>query len=246
MHDETVKDHVTTLSLAGALAAFSDGASTRGVATAEAIAAIAGAWIGGRLGRSVPLLFARQEHTRITYVYGAEGPLAPGPHPVGVCDALITDVPGVALQVRTADCLPVALAGGGVAAMVHAGWRGLAADILGATLRRFDTDFGIPAGEVSAAIGVGIGPCHYQVGPEVVEALDRVNAAAARWRVGEAVDLAAFARGRLEALGIPAARVTVVPGCTACLPRYHSHRRDGAGSGRQWSLVVNPGGAQSQ
>src|SRR5512141_268492 len=102
MHEETARGHVTTLSLAGALAAFADGASTRGAATAEAIAAAAGAWLDERLGRAIPLLFARQEHTRITYVYGAEGALAAGPHAVGVCDALITDVPGVALQVRTA------------------------------------------------------------------------------------------------------------------------------------------------
>jgi copper oxidase (laccase) domain-containing protein len=37
---------------------------------------------------------------------------------------------------------------------------------------------------------------------------------------------------------VPEARITVLPGCTFCLPGFHSHRRDGAGSGRQWSLIV--------
>lgn len=220
------------------MVAFADGDSTRGVAAADAIARCAGEWLAAYLGCDVPLLYARQEHTRIAYVYGVERPLSPGAHLVGTCDALITDVPGVALQVRTADCLPVALVGGGIAAMVHAGWRGLAADVLGATLARFGSDFGVGAADVAAIVGVGIGPCHYQVGPEVVEGLLRHDAAASAWRLGDTVDLAAFARGRLTALGVLPARITVLPGCTYCLPGFHSHRRDGAGSGRQWSLIV--------
>ncbi len=241
MANRTATSHVTTCSVGGALAAFADGGSTRGAATADAIAARAGEWLAGHLGRAVPLLYARQEHTRITYVYGAEGPLAPGAHLVGICDSLITAVPGVALLVRTADCLPVALAGGGVAAMVHAGWRGLAADILGSTLARFNSDFSVGAADVVAMVGVGVGPCHYQVGREVVEGLLRHDAATTEWRRGDAIDLAAFARGRLAALGVPPARIGVLPGCTFCLPAFHSHRRDGAGCGRQWSLIMLDG-----
>ncbi len=241
MPGEAAPGGVTTVSLGPALAAFADGCTTGGAAAADGIAANAATWLAVHLGRGVPLLYARQEHTRIAYVYAAQRTLPPGPHLVGICDALITAAPGVALQVRTADCLPVALAGGGVVAMVHAGWRGLAADILGATLARFVADFGVRAAEVDAVIGVGIGPCHYRVGPEVVAALLRHDSAAATWQHGDAVDLAAFARGRLGALGIGAARVTTLPGCTSCLPSFHSHRRDGAGGGRQWSVIVRSG-----
>lgn len=238
MPGEPATTRVTTLSLGPALAAFADGGGAGAAVTAEGIAAGAGAWLAAHQGFAVPVLYARQEHTRITFVYAAEHSLPPGPHSVGICDALITAAPGVALQVRTADCLPVALAGGGVVAMVHAGWRGLAADIIGATLARFATDFGVCAADVDAAIGVGIGPCHYRVGPEVVEALRRHESASARWQQGDAVDLAAFARGRLAALGVAASRVTTLPGCTACLSSFHSYRRDGAGGGRQWSLIA--------
>ena len=142
------------------------------------------------------------------------------------------------MLVRTADCLPVALAGGGAVAMVHAGWRGLAGDILAAALARFRADFGVPPADVEAVIGVGIGPCHYQVGPEVVAALARLDAGDARWRAGDAVDLGAFAAGRLAVLGVAPARIARLPGCTACTPRFHSHRRDGAAAGRQWSAIV--------
>lgn len=244
MAEPTSNAGVVEVPLGGVLAAFADGSATDSGDDAEQIAARAAAWLEARLGRAVPLLYARQEHTRIAFVFGEERPLAPGPHLVGTCDALVTDVAGVALLVRTADCLPVALAGGGVVAMVHAGWRGLAADILGATLRRFETDFGVRTGEVDAAVGLGIGPCHYRVGPEVGEALRRHDAAGATWQLGDRVDLAAFARGRLAALGVDPARVALLPGCTACLPRCHSYRRDGAGSGRQWSLAILAGGVR--
>jgi hypothetical protein len=164
-------------------------------------------------------------------------PLPAGPHLVGECDALITGEVGIALTVRTADCLPVAIAGGGVVAIVHAGWRGLAADILGAVLGRLTAEFGVAPGAVTAAIGVGVGPCHYAVGPEVVRGL-AAHGSDAAWHADGHVDLGAWAAGRLRALGVAADRVRVLPGCTACSASYHSYRRDGAAAGRQWSAVV--------
>lgn len=223
---------------AEALAAFGDAGSGPASADAATLAATAGERLAVLCGTPVPVLYARQEHTSITFVYGAERPLAPGPHLAGICDGLITAEPGVALLVRTADCLPVALAGDGVVAMVHAGWRGLARDILAATVHRLRSELGVAVGSLSAAIGVGIGPCHYRVGTEVHAALERLDAGGADWRRGEAVDLGAFAAGRLRALGVPGDAITRLPGCTACSPTHHSHRRDGAGAGRQWSAIV--------
>jgi YfiH family protein len=164
--------------------------------------------------------------------------LAPGPHLVGTCDALLTTEPWTALVVRTADCLPIALAGGGAVAMIHAGWRGLAADVLGFTVGRLRAEFGVAPDALDAVVGVGIGPCHYPVGAEVVAALERHPVADGPWRGDGVVDLARFASGRLAALGLDPGRVRVVPGCTACSPSYHSFRRDGNPAGRQWNAVI--------
>jgi len=229
---------VTAVFLDGALAAFGDAGAAPGTLPAEALAGRAAVWFEARRGRAVPVLYADQRHTSLTFVFGREGALAASAHLVGVCDALVTGEPGVVLQVRTADCLPVALAGGGAVAMVHAGWRGLAGDILAAALARFRADFGVTPADVEAVIGVGIGPCHYQVGAEVVAALARRETADARWNRGDAVDLSAFAKGRLERLGVPVGHIVSLPGCTACSAAFHSHRRDGTAAGRQWSAIV--------
>jgi YfiH family protein len=206
--------------------------------SAQELAVCAGDWAGREVGRPLPVLYARQEHTALLYSFGKERTLRPGPHLVGICDGLLTAERGVALTVRTADCLPVGLAGADVVALLHAGWRGLAADIVGAAVRRLWAEYGAAAKELEAVVGVGIGPCHYEVGPEVVDALARREVVGAPWRRERAVDLAAWARGRLEALGVPANAITVVPGCTACTPDYHSFRRDGLSAGRQWSAAV--------
>jgi len=238
MRIEAGEDGVTAVLLDGALAAFGGAAAAPGRLAAAELAGRAAAWLAARRGRPVAVLYADQEHTNLTFVYGAEGGLPAAPALVGICDALLTDEAEVALQVRTADCLPVALAGGGAVAMVHAGWRGLAGDILAASLARFRADLGVAPAEIEAVVGVGIGPCHYRVGPEVVAALARLDAGDAPWRRGEAVDLGAFAGGRLAALGVAPERVVRLPGCTACSPDFHSHRRDGAAAGRQWSAII--------
>jgi purine-nucleoside/S-methyl-5'-thioadenosine phosphorylase / adenosine deaminase len=220
------------------LALFGDARSAPGRLSAEELAGAAGAAIQRTTAREVPVLYARQEHTRLAFTFSAPDALRPGPHLVGTCDALLTAEPWTALTVRTADCLPVALAGGGAVAMVHAGWRGLAADVLGAAVRCMHSEFGVPAAAVRAVVGVGIGPCHYPVGEEVVAALSLHAVREAAWRTGGAVDLAAWARGRLLELGVPNGGVRVLPGCTACSPSHHSYRRDGARAGRQWTALV--------
>jgi len=236
---------VLSLSIGDALALFGDASVAPAGGDAASLAAAAGAAVRRATGREVAVLYARQEHTRLAFTFSSEAPLPAAPHLVGTCDALLTAQPWVALTVRTADCLPVALAGGGAVAIVHAGWRGLGADILGAVVERMRLEFGVGAGQLGAAVGVGIGPCHYPVGGDVIEALAR-HGVAADWRRGDgAVSLAEWARGRLTALGVPAAAVRVLPGCTACSPRHHSFRRDGARAGRQWSTLVLAGALRS-
>jgi polyphenol oxidase len=141
-------------------------------------------------------------------------------------DGHLTGQHGLALIVLVADCFPVALAGDGRVAILHCGWRGLAGGIVEKSLERFDEP---PA----AAVGPGIGPCCYEVGPEVLAAFDGIEGAAN----GRMLDLRAVIAHRLAKGGVE--RVEHLDRCTSCRPElYFSHRRDGGVTGRQAGLVV--------
>jgi hypothetical protein len=138
-------------------------------------------------------------------------------------DGHATAAAGIGVMVLGADCLPVALAGGRGVAMVHAGWRGLAAGVLEQGVRAL-RDIG--GGQVViAAIGPSAGVCCYEVGPEVHEALG--TGASGRGKI----DLRAIARERLLAAGV--VEVQDVEACTICDARFFSHRRQGERAGRQ-------------
>ncbi len=166
------------------------------------------------------LCFGRQVH-------GAEVRRATGRGEPG--DGMWTDAPGEPLLVFTADCLAVAIvrANGGAppaVAALHVGWRGLLADILA------NAASVLGDGPVAAAIGPGIGPCCYEVGPEV--------AGPFRERFGDDVvadgrlDLWTSAERALAAAGIADVHRTDL--CTACNPElFFSHRRDEGRTGRQ-------------
>jgi copper oxidase (laccase) domain-containing protein len=231
-------DGVVAVAMPCSLALFGDARSAPKGLDSDTLAAAAGDAIERRTGHAVPVLYGRQEHTRLAFTFSAPQPLPAGPHLVGTCDALLTAEPWTALTVRSADCLPVVLAGNGAVALVHAGWRGLAADVLGAALGRMRAEFGVPAAAVRAVVGVGIGPCHYRVGEEVITALSCHPVRGDAWRGAGAVDLAAWTKGRMLALGVPEEAIQLLPGCTACSPSYHSYRRDGEAAGRQWTAVL--------
>jgi len=143
-------------------------------------------------------------------------------------DAAVSATPGVVLAILTADCLPVVLAArdGSEVAAAHAGWRGLAAGVLEATLAAMDT----PAHGVIAWLGPAAGPRAYEVGGEVRDAFvahdARDEAAFEPTRPGHwLADLYALARRRLRDAGVPA-----VHGGGLCTirddARFFSHRRD--------------------
>lgn len=151
-------------------------------------------------------------------------------------DALVASEAGVAVSVRTADCIPVLLAdpASGRVAAVHAGWRGVVRGVVRAAVRALS-----PGARAIAAIGPGIGPCCFEVGPDVAETI----AASAHGRpvvlAGERprVDLPAAVLAQLAAAGIDL--VDVIPGCTMCEPaRFYSFRRDGKRSGRMLSAIA--------
>lgn len=238
MHAACDHKSVAIVPFAGGMALFSTDAGLAPGLDEAALARAAGDTIAELTGRALPVLYGFQVHGRTSFTFSAETALSAGPHLVGDCDALLTAEPWVGLCVRTADCLPVALAGGGVAAIVHAGWKGLAGDILGAVVKRLRAELGVAAEQLEAVIGVGVGPCHYPVGPDVPQALAAHRCGLEGWQLDGRVDLARWARGRLLALGLGESAIQVLPGCTACSPRWHSFRRDGDKAGRQWNAVV--------
>jgi YfiH family protein len=143
-------------------------------------------------------------------------------------DGLWTDEPGLAMLKLSADCLPIAVArvtGDRPAlALLHAGWRGLLEGVIEAGLAA------LGAWRSSAVVGPAIGPCCYEVGPEVAEPFAaRFGAAVLR---GRRLDLWTASERALRAAGC--AEVERVDLCTACHPDLlFSHRREHGRTGRQ-------------
>jgi YfiH family protein len=153
-------------------------------------------------------------------------------------DAAVTFSRGPVCAVLVADCLPVFLAhrAGDRVGIAHAGWRGLAAGVIEATVAALGGDTGL----LAAWLGPAIGPAAFEVGGEVREALLAGDpGAAGAFRAGRAgrfhADLPALARRRLAALGVRDVRGGGL--CTYADPaRFYSYRRDGA-TGRMAALA---------
>ena len=149
------------------------------------------------------------------------------PTPAVRADGQATTLALVGAMVVCADCLPIALGSDGAVAIVHAGWRGLAAGVLEEGVRALRELGG--EGSVRAVIGPGAGACCYEVGPEVHAAFGRTSEHARH------LDLRAIARERLRAAGVR--DVHDVALCTICDERFFSHRREGARAGRQAGIA---------
>ena len=183
-------------------------------------------------------LWLQQVHGAQVFDADAPGADASGASARVPADAAVTREPGRVLAVLVADCLPVLFssADGDVIGAAHAGWRGLAAGVLEASIAAI----GVPSEKLCVWLGPAIGPRHFEVGAEVRAAfVERDSGAAAgfsanqrgRWQC----DLAWLARQRLQALG-----VTHVAGGECCTyaesARCYSFRRDGR-TGRMAALI---------
>jgi polyphenol oxidase len=167
-----------------------------------------------------PLALNRQIHSTLVHRAAAGARGEPG-------DGLWTDEPGLPVLAMTADCLPIALVRdvgeSPAVAVLHAGWRGLLTGVVAAGA-------GVIDGAFRAAVGPAIGPCCYEVGPEVAGPF----AAAYGDDVvrGRKLDLWTAAERALQAAG--AVEVERVDLCTACNPElFFSHRRTGKPRGVQ-------------
>ena len=209
-----------------------------GVSAPAAIAALR-AELPVRLGVE-RVQFLRQVHGTAVFEPASEvAPQAPE------ADAAVTRAPRVALAILTADCLPVLFAdrAGTCVAAAHAGWRGLAAGVLEATLAAMAR----PPGEIVAWLGPGIGQGAFEVGPEVREAVLEASSSCAaradlaahftagrddRWHL----DLAGVAATRLAAAGVAGVWNSGIDSW-ADAARFYSYRREAGITGRQATLV---------
>jgi YfiH family protein len=162
------------------------------------------------------LAFNRQVHSPTVHRAGPGTRGEPG-------DGLWTDEPHVPLLAMSADCLPIVITrseGPRAIAVLHAGWRGLSEGVISAGVQALGD------GPLTAVIGPAIGPCCYEVGPEVSELFDDDLTANGK------LDLWAAADRALRAAGVE--RVERVDLCTRDHPElFFSHRRDGRARGVQ-------------
>lgn len=156
-------------------------------------------------------------------------------------DGLVTMQPGLACCVLTADCLPIFLASEAMdeVAILHGGWRGLAAGIVASGLAEMRT----PPSRLRAWLGPAIGPCHFEVGEDVRDAfvnsqsdIDFSSAFAAAPDAGKYMaDLYQLARLQLQAQGVGA--VSGGDHCSYCdSEEFYSYRRDGR-TGRNLNVI---------
>ena len=165
------------------------------------------------------LAFNRQVHSPTVHRAHAGARGEPG-------DGLWSRDPGVAMLAMSADCLPIAVArthGTPALAVLHAGWRGLSEGVVAAGTAALGD------GSKAAIVGPAIGPCCYEVGPEVSSLFDRDLTRDRK------LDLWTAAERALRAAGVE--RVERVDLCTRCHPElFFSHRRDGRARGVQGVL----------
>jgi polyphenol oxidase len=190
--------------------------------------------LAGALGRSADaVVMTRQVHG--SELVRHKGPQQPSPYAqpgsaLPDADGHVVSQPALTAVVLVADCLPVALVGEDGAAILHCGWRGLAGGIVERAAEAVAAR--------AAAIGPGIGPCCYRVGPEVSGQFEGLGEGVV---ADGMLDLAEAARLLLRRAGVVETECAEL--CTSCNPElFFSHRRDGERTGRQGGFVWLAGG----
>ncbi len=190
------------------------------------------------------LVLTRQTHTDIVRVV-TEADRQGCLHRVyPECDGLVTNTPGLALVVFTADCTPILLHDPVTEAVgaVHAGWRGTAKAIAAKAVEAMVANFGSDPANIRAAIGPNIGPCCFETDADVPQAMgEAFSDAAEAWihPVGNKyyVNLKELNALALRRAGVE--KIEISPLCTACrTDLFWSHRRMGQQRGSQGAVIV--------
>ena len=162
-----------------------------------------------------------------------------GGQTVAQTDALISGVPGVVLLMRFADCVPIFLYAPrqGAVGLAHAGWQGTVKRIAPKTARAMISAYGCSPGELYAGLGPAIGPCCFEVGPEVAEAIRGASpspdSVISRMLPGGKAHVDLW---RVNALQLQEIGVTHIEACDLCTcchrDLFFSYRREGGRTGR--------------
>jgi hypothetical protein len=211
--------------------------------------------------KALPLVTLKQFHSDVIHLFDTT--------PSEPCkgDASITNRPGLALAIQTADCVPILLVDPKKRAIaaIHAGWRGTLARIAAKTIGKMQMHFATNPRDLLAAIGPSIGPCCYEVGAEVAtQFLSQFPDAPSyfdEFRTGDEpnpiqwlnmmppghqpppkgvlLDLRKANRSQLQSAGLRPQNIHTIDLCTACRPNLlFSYRKQGPQSGRLMSIIA--------
>ncbi|HEY6100640.1 MAG TPA: peptidoglycan editing factor PgeF [Anaeromyxobacter sp.] len=207
-----------------------------GGAVGDDPARVAGNW--ALLERETRLAFAR-----VRQVHGARAVRleAPGP-PSAEADVVVSRTPGLAACISVADCAPVLVADPetGAVAAAHAGWRGTLARAAAEAVRALAAEVAAPPWRLLASIGPAIGPCCYEVSPDLAARFAaEIGPGVVRAGAAPRVDLWAANAAVLGAAGIAPGRIEILRRCTSCERElFFSHRRDAGRTGRQVAFIA--------
>ena len=205
--------------------------------------------LGAALGFSPEDLVAtRQTHSDIVRVVTRSDHRGPFHRDYPACDGLVTNDPGVALMIFTADCTPLLLHDPvtGAVGAAHAGWRGTAAGIGAKTVAAMVDAFGCDPKNIRAAIGPNIGGCCFETDADVPQAILDAYGSEAEAHIRSLGDKYYVNLKEINALSLRRAgvvRIDISDACTACQPhRFWSHRVTRGQRGSQGAIIVRKEG----
>ena len=189
------------------------------------------------------LVLTRQVHGDVIRTVTERDCLGLDHHRYPECDGLITNTPGVALVVFTADCTPILLCDPvtGAVGAVHAGWRGTALDIAGKAVQKMVAEFGCRPADIRAAVGPNIGPCCFQTDADVPKAMIETFGPGVEEMIRPQDDKFYVNLKAINALALRRAgveQVEISTECTMCQhDRYWSHRYSRGLRGSQGAVI---------
>lgn len=161
-------------------------------------------------------------------------------------DGIVTAKPGIAIGIKTADCIPVFFIDPvkRIVGAVHAGWKGTSLSIAVRAVDLLGKRFGSDSKDIRVVIGPAIGPCCYEVDKRVFESMkhlpDRGLCFEEGYKEGKWMfDLGAANKFQLQERGIPVGNIYSADLCTSCQrDTFFSHRGNGGGTGRQLNFIM--------
>ena len=190
----------------------------------------------------------KQIHENYVHICTKENAHPPYEQPTLIeADGYVTNEANVPLAIFTADCTPLLLADetNGVIAAIHCGWRSTVSDIEKNAIDAM-LSLGASLDKIKASTGPSIGPCHFEVGGEVIDAVDSLlgyhpdSLITYSKNPGKfMLNLPGVVKERLLSLGLLSENIEIINECTLCnLDKYWSHRSGGFRRGSQANAIM--------